>query len=115
MSTPPAGYDHSNKTDGIIHVEYKRVDQAAEDMSLQTTRIRNLVQALNEELAGLHGAWQGADAATYSGLQAQWNQAAGQLSEVLTKHGQTLTDISALYRQHENRSASEWGNIRVGR
>ncbi|MEU1085991.1 WXG100 family type VII secretion target [Streptomyces sp. NPDC005576] len=111
MTTP---YDHSNKTDGIIHVEYSRVDQAAEDMRLQTNRIQSLVQALNEELAGLHGAWQGADAATYSALQEKWNQATTQLGTVLTKHSSTLSDISDQYRKHENRSASEWGNIRVG-
>uniref|UniRef100_A0AAU2VLA9 WXG100 family type VII secretion target n=1 Tax=Streptomyces sp. NBC_00008 TaxID=2903610 RepID=A0AAU2VLA9_9ACTN len=111
MTTP---YDPSNKTDGIIHVEYSRVDQAADDMRLQTTRIQSLVQALNEELVGLHGAWQGADAATYAALQDKWNQATTQLGQVLTKHSSTLSDISDQYRKHENRSASDWGNIRVG-
>ncbi|MFE4588290.1 WXG100 family type VII secretion target [Streptomyces laurentii] len=114
MSTPPAGYDHANKSDGVIHVEYKHVDQAAEDMRMQTSRIQALVQALNEELAGLRGAWQGADAATYGALQNQWNQATQQLGQVLTKHSTTLTDISDQYRRHENRNAAEWGNIRVG-
>ncbi|MGW1229338.1 WXG100 family type VII secretion target [Streptomyces sp. NPDC001478] len=112
--TIPAGYDHSNKTDGIIHVEYKSVDQAAEDMRLQTQRIKALVTALNEELQGLHGAWQGADAATYAGLQTSWNTAADQLGQVLTRHSSTLNEIADLYRRHENRSASEWGGIRIG-
>ncbi|MFS0696551.1 WXG100 family type VII secretion target [Streptomyces nitrosporeus] len=112
--TTPAGYDHSNKTDGVIHVEYKSVDQAAEDMRLQTQRIKALVTALNEELQGLHGAWQGADAATYATLQTSWNNAAEQLGQVLTRHSSTLNEISDLYRRHENRSASEWGNIRIG-
>ncbi|MEN8651638.1 WXG100 family type VII secretion target [Streptomyces sp. 21So2-11] len=114
MSTPPAGYNHSNKSDGVIHVEYKSVDQAAEDMRMQTQRIKSLVTALNEELQGLRGAWQGADAATYAGLQNSWNNATETLGQVLTRHSATLTDISDLYRKHENRSASDWGNIRVG-
>ncbi|MFF7365526.1 WXG100 family type VII secretion target [Streptomyces sp. NPDC008125] len=107
MTTP-------NDPSGIIHVEYGGVDKAVEDMRLQTNRIQSLVQTLNEELAGLHGAWQGADAATYAALQNQWNQATTQLGQVLTKHSATLSDISDQYRRHENRSASEWGNIRVG-
>ncbi|MFI0977477.1 WXG100 family type VII secretion target [Streptomyces sp. NPDC021093] len=111
MTTP---YDHSNKTDGIIHVEYKSVDQAAEDMRMQTQRIKSLVTALNEELAGLRGAWQGADASTYGGLQNQWNSATEQLGQVLTKHSATLNEISDLYRKHENRNAQEWGNVRIG-
>ncbi|MFF9347598.1 WXG100 family type VII secretion target [Streptomyces sp. NPDC014734] len=106
--------DYSNKTDGIIHVEYNHVDQAAEDMRLQTKAIQNTVKALNEELAGLRGAWQGADSVAYQGKQDSWNEASQQLGMVLQRHSGTLNEISDLYRRHENQSADQWANVRIG-
>ncbi|MER5276851.1 WXG100 family type VII secretion target [Streptomyces sp. NPDC002809] len=106
--------DYSNTTDGIIHVEYNHVDRAAEDMRLQTRAIQNTITALNEELAGLRGAWQGQDAATYQGKQTAWNDASNQLGTVLERHSGTLNEISDLYRKHENRSADQWSNVRIG-
>jgi WXG100 family type VII secretion target len=111
----PAGYDHSNKTDGQIYVEYKSVDQAADDMRLQTDRIKQLVTALNDELTGLFGAWQGADAATYTSIQNQWNSAATALGTILQSHSATLNDITDQYRRHEAQTKDNWEGVRIGR
>ncbi|MFE7426630.1 WXG100 family type VII secretion target [Streptomyces sp. NPDC057545] len=107
--------DYSNKTDGIIHVEYNHVDQAAEDMRLQTRAIQNTIIALNEELAALRGAWQGQDAATYQQKQDAWNEASRQLSKVLERHSGTLNEISDIYRRHERQSTDTWSGVRIGR
>ncbi|MER5888281.1 WXG100 family type VII secretion target [Streptomyces sp. NPDC001941] len=111
----PSGYDHGNKTDGQIYVEYTAVNQAAEDMRMQTERINKLVTALNEELTGLFGAWQGADASTYGEIQGQWNSAAGKLGQILANHSATLDDITDQYRRHEARTKDNWEGVRIGR
>ncbi|WP_335937619.1 WXG100 family type VII secretion target [Streptomyces sp. PTD5-9] len=107
--------DYSNKTDGIIHVEYHHVDQAAEDMRMQTQAIQNTIIALNEELAGLRGAWQGQDSVTYQQKQDAWNEASRRLSAVLRRHSGTLDDISDLYRRHELNTANDWQGVQIGR
>jgi len=107
--------DYSNKTDGIIHVEYNHVDQAAEDMRLQTKAIQNTITALNEELAALRGAWQGQDAATYQEKQDAWNAASGRLSQVLQRHSGTLNEISDIYRRHELQTKETWDGVTIGR
>ncbi|AWZ05307.1 MULTISPECIES: WXG100 family type VII secretion target [unclassified Streptomyces] len=104
---------YSNKTDGVIHVQYQHVDRAAEDMRMQTTAIQNTVKALNEELAGLRGAWQGQDAAVYGQKQTDWNTASDGLGAILAKHSELLNMISEIYKKHENRSADQWNNVRI--
>ncbi|MEU9618303.1 MULTISPECIES: WXG100 family type VII secretion target [unclassified Streptomyces] len=104
---------YANKTDGVIHVEYQHVDRAAEDMRMQTKAIQNTVTALNEELAGLRGAWQGADASVYGQKQNEWNRASEGLGTILQSHSALLNQISEIYRKHENRSADQWSNVRI--
>lgn len=104
---------YANKTDGVIHVEYQHVDRAAEDMRMQTRAIQNTVAALNEELAGLRGAWQGADATVYGQKQDEWNGASESLSTILQSHSALLNQISEIYKRHENLSADQWSNVRV--
>ncbi|MFC0596802.1 WXG100 family type VII secretion target [Streptomyces palmae] len=104
-------YDHHN--DGVIHVEYNSVQMAADDMRNQTKAIQNTVIALNEELDSLRTAWQGMDAATYQEKQNAWNAASDALATILDNHSRLLEEIVQIYRQHENRSASEWSQIKV--
>ncbi|EDY50404.1 WXG100 family type VII secretion target [Streptomyces clavuligerus] len=104
---------NSHLNDGVIHVEYNSVHMAAEDMRMQTKAIQNTVLNLNAELDTLRNAWQGMDAVTYDQKQEAWNAASKQLADILQRHSGLLEQIVEIYRKHENKSASEWGSIRV--
>ncbi|MFF4168850.1 WXG100 family type VII secretion target [Streptomyces sp. NPDC001744] len=104
---------YDNKTDGVIHVQYKHVDNAAEDMRMQTEAIKKTVKALNEELAGLRAAWQGTDAGVYTEKQGEWNAAIDRLSLVLQNNSSLLRQISDTYKKHENTSTNNWSSVRI--
>ncbi|WP_328672309.1 WXG100 family type VII secretion target [Streptomyces sp. NBC_00328] len=102
-------------TDGIIHVDYAHMDNAAEDMVEQTKAVGKTLESLEMELNELRKSWEGEDADVYREKQQAWDHAFQQMGRILSEHAALLTDISGHYRYTAGSLAQQWSDIRIGR
>ncbi|WP_063737398.1 WXG100 family type VII secretion target [Streptomyces sp. RTd22] len=103
-----------NLTDGYIYVSYAHVDNAVDDMRLQTQEIAKIINSLNEELQALKNTWEGDDRQAYDEKQAAWNQAVENMSKWLGDNAKTLDHIRNLYTQNEQSQTQSWQDVKIG-
>ncbi|MCX4402987.1 WXG100 family type VII secretion target [Streptomyces sp. NPDC059837] len=104
-----------NLTDGQIYVDYRHMENAADDMVQQTRAIANTLSSLEAELSELKKTWYGSDAETYTQKQAAWDEAVRNMEQLLTSHAGLLTDISNNYKYSENSLSQMWSEVTIGR
>ncbi|UIX32001.1 WXG100 family type VII secretion target [Streptomyces sp. GQFP] len=105
----------SDTSDGIIHVEYNPVYNAAEDMVQQTRAIAGTLSNLEMELSELKETWFGGDAQVYEEKQAEWDAAVLTMEQLLIKHSDLLIDVSDNYKYTENYLSQLWSEVSIGR
>jgi WXG100 family type VII secretion target len=102
-------------TDGIIHVDYAHMDNAADDLVAQTKAIGKTLESLEMELNELKKSWVGEDADVYQQKQKAWDDAFHRMGTILSDHSVLLTDISEHYRYTGRGLAQTWADVRIGR
>ncbi|WP_369199215.1 WXG100 family type VII secretion target [Streptomyces sp. PU-14G] len=103
-----------NLTDGYIYVSYAHVDNAVEDMRLQTREIEKIINSLNDELQALKNSWEGDDRQVYDEKQAAWNQAVTNMAKWLNDNAGTLNHIRDLYTHNERQQTQSWQDVKIG-
>ncbi|MFI0778980.1 WXG100 family type VII secretion target [Streptomyces sp. NPDC021212] len=103
-----------NLTDGYIYVSYAHVDNAVDDMRLQTQEIAKIINSLNDELQQLQQSWEGDDRQAYDEKQKAWNQAVENMSKWLGDNAKTLDDIRNMYTQNEKSQTQSWQDVKIG-
>ena len=104
-----------NMSDGYIYVDYANVDNAVDEMRLQTREIEKIISSLNDELQPLQKSWEGDDREAYSEKQAAWNQAVANMRKWLGDNAQTLNHIRDLYTHNERSQTQSWQGVKIGR
>jgi WXG100 family type VII secretion target len=105
----------SDMNDGIIHVEYNPVYNAAEDMIMQTRAIEGTLSNLEMELAELKKSWYGGDAAVYEEKQAHWDAAVVKMQQLLNSHADLLSDVAGNYKYTEDYLSQLWSEVSIGK
>nr|WSX54015.1 WXG100 family type VII secretion target [Streptomyces sp. NBC_00974] len=105
----------SDLTDGYIHVEYSGVNNAIDDMVLQTKAIATTLSNLEAELGQLRKTWFGEDAQTYEGKQAAWDNAVLAMERMLTSNASLLDTIGGNYKYSEASLSAMWADVTIGR
>ena len=103
-----------NLTDGYIYVSYAHVDNAVDDMRLQTKEIAKIITSLNDELQQLQQSWEGEDRLAYDEKQQAWNQAVENMGQWLDDNAKTLNQIRDMYTQNEKNQTQGWQDVKVG-
>src|SRR5689334_12562835 len=99
--------------DGIIDVQYPKVQQAIEELMEQTQVIINTLNNLEDELKPLVNTWEGADQEQYRVVQAEWDNATKNMARLLGDNGELIRTIHDNHSRDERRSADNWGNVRA--
>lgn len=103
-----------NLTDGYIYVSYAHVDNAVDDMRLQTKEIAKIISSLNDELQQLQQSWEGDDRQAYDDKQKAWNQAVENMGKWLDDNASTLDEIRNMYTQNEKNQTQGWQDVKIG-
>lgn len=103
-----------NLTDGYIYVSYAHVDNAVDDMRLQTREIEKIINSLNDELQALKNSWEGDDRQVYDEKQAAWNQAVANMGKWLNDNASTLNHVRELYTHNERQQTQSWQDVKIG-
>ncbi|MFJ7495164.1 WXG100 family type VII secretion target [Streptomyces sp. NPDC097727] len=99
--------------DGIIHVDYSHMDNAADDLIQQTKAIDQTLTNLDAELGALRKYWEGSDKDAYTACQNAWNGAVAEMEKLLNSHAVLLTDVSQNYRYTEQSLTQLWEGVKV--
>ncbi|NSL43708.1 MULTISPECIES: WXG100 family type VII secretion target [Streptomyces] len=99
--------------DGIIDVQYPKVQQAIEELMEQTQGIITTLNNLEDELKPLVSTWEGADQEQYRVVQAEWDNATKNMARLLGDNGELIRTIHDNHSRDERRSADNWGNVRA--
>ena len=84
--------------------------QATQEHTQQTVASMNSqLQDLKSFLAPLVSTWSGSAAENYNAKQAQWDNAARDLNEVLAAIGRALGSVNEGYQSTESQNASRFG------
>ncbi|MEU9994520.1 WXG100 family type VII secretion target [Streptomyces sp. NPDC050848] len=103
-----------NLTDGYIYVDYRHMDNAAEDLIAQTQAIDQTLYNLEAELGELRNTWMGDDAQVYAEKQKAWNDALLAIEKMLESKVTLLNEISGSYRHTQNTLVQGWQNVSIG-
>ncbi|WP_328497983.1 WXG100 family type VII secretion target [Streptomyces sp. NBC_00414] len=99
--------------DGIIDVQYPKVQQAIEELMEQTQVIITTLNTLEDELKPLVSTWEGADQEQYRVVQAEWDNATKNMAKLLGDNGELIRTIHDNHSRDERKSADNWGNVRA--
>ncbi|MCX4231374.1 WXG100 family type VII secretion target [Streptomyces sp. NPDC020707] len=99
--------------DGIIDVQYPKVQQAIEELLEQTQVIITTLNNLEDELKPLVSTWEGADQEQYRVVQAEWDNATKNMARLLGDNGELIRTIHDNHSRDERKSADNWGNVRA--
>ncbi len=99
--------------DGVIHVDYSHMENAADDLVHQTKAIDQTLTNLDAELVQLKKHWEGGDKDAYTECQAAWNGAVANMERLLNSHAALLTDVSQNYRYTEKSLAQMWDDVKI--
>ncbi|MFE6161865.1 WXG100 family type VII secretion target [Streptomyces sp. NPDC056486] len=99
--------------DGIIDLQYPKVQQAIEELMEQTQLIITTLNNLEDELKPLVASWEGADQEKYREVQAEWDQATKNMARLLGDNGELIQSIHDNHSRDERKSADNWGGVRA--
>ncbi|AWW35833.1 MULTISPECIES: WXG100 family type VII secretion target [Streptomyces] len=99
--------------DGIIDLQYPKVQQTVEELMEQTRQIITTLNNLEDELKPLVSSWEGTDQEMYLQVQAEWDQATKNMAALLGDNGELIRTIHDNHSRDERRSADNWGGVRA--
>jgi len=94
--------------DGHVLVTFESIGQAATDCDTMNSELNQELGDLESRLAPMVETWTGRAAENYKVLQAQWRQAAQDLSDILNQISQSLRVAQQNYTDTEAANASIW-------
>src|SRR5262245_48993158 len=109
MGSPSSsGFQGGGTLDGQIKVNFGGLDAGAEAIKGSAAKIASSLEDLKSDLAPLKTEWTGQAAETYAGHQAKWDQAAGDLQQVLASIATALHVANEDYRDGELQNTNRW-------
>jgi 6 kDa early secretory antigenic target len=90
-------------SDGTIHVTFGEVESARESITTTWKNISQELEELKRYLKPMVETWTGDASIAYQTLQAQWDQSANDLNQVLNQIGVALGTSNENYRAGANR------------
>jgi len=95
--------------DGAVLVTFESIGQAATDCRTMNNELSQQLGDLKNYLAPMVSVWAGQAAENYNALQAKWDRAAEDLSQILTQIETSLNTARDNYQATENANAGIWG------
>jgi WXG100 family type VII secretion target len=91
-----------------IKVTFAQVQATQEHTQSTVASMNNSLQDLKAYLAPMVATWEGQAAENYNAKQAQWDQAAADLNEVLAAIGRALGSANEGFQTTESQNASRF-------
>ena len=91
-----------------IKVTFAQLQATQEQVQGTVTSVNGLLGDLKSYLAPMVSTWTGAAAENYNARQAQWDQAANDLNEVLAAIGRALGSANEGFQSTESQNASRF-------
>ena len=109
MSSPStSGFSGGNTLDGEIKVNFGGLQAGSDAIKASAAKIQGTLHDLGESLKPLRATWTGEAAELYDAHQAKWDQAAGDLQQVLASIATALHVANEDYRDSERNNANRW-------
>jgi early secretory antigenic target protein ESAT-6 len=109
MGSPSsAGYGGGVDAGDHIKVSFAGLAQGASDIGRSASMIESHLEQLKRDISKLVNTWTGDAATEYQGHQAKWDQAAGDLKQVLASIGTAVQQASQDYADGERNNANRW-------
>jgi WXG100 family type VII secretion target len=96
------------ESDGI-RVAHAGLERAADDLHAAVRRIDERLDRLAGELAPLRSDWSGEAQQAYELARQRWEQAMGEMRDVLASTGHQVAESNAAYRSADLRGAAAFG------
>lgn len=95
--------------DRTLRVVHGGLDATSEDLARVVREIDARMDALAAELAPLHSDWTGAAQRSYVQAKATWDQALGEMRDLLAQTSVAVAASNADYRAADARGAAAFG------
>jgi early secretory antigenic target protein ESAT-6 len=92
-----------------IKVNFAGLEQGAADISASAGKIQGQLDQLKADLQPLVGSWTGEASTQYQAHQANWDQSAADLQQVLAQIGIAVRVAGEDYLDGERNNANVWG------
>ncbi|MGH2787375.1 MAG: WXG100 family type VII secretion target [Actinomycetota bacterium] len=94
---------------GELLVTFGSLSQAQADIQSVSNSLNQQLGDLKSYLAPMVSTWTGAASSEYQAKQAQWDSAAAELNQILSRIGGTVGQALANYESTEKTNQSMWG------
>ncbi|HEU4348437.1 MAG TPA: WXG100 family type VII secretion target [Actinoplanes sp.] len=94
--------------DGLLLVNFGALQQASLDIQKALTELSNQLTQLERDAGPLVATWEGSAQAAYRERQARWQNAAGELSEILRNIKLAVDESAADYQDTERRATNRF-------
>jgi early secretory antigenic target protein ESAT-6 len=94
--------------DGNIKVNFEGLNQGSADIKKSAQLIEGELTDLKKKIGKLVNSWTGQAAEDYQQHQAKWDQAAGDLQQVLAAIGTAVAQAGQDYFDGERNNANRW-------
>ncbi|XVV03254.1 WXG100 family type VII secretion target [Actinosynnema sp. CA-248983] len=94
--------------DGQIKVSFGELGNAASSIGAQAGQVQQQLDDLKARLQPIVNLWEGAASGAYMEKQAQWDQAAADLQQVLSSIGVAVQQATEAYEAAERQNISRW-------
>lgn len=91
-----------------IHVSFKAIEIAADDIRGINTDIKGRLESLKKQIGAVAATWEGQAHTDYQTRQKLWTDAQTELCNLLDQIATALDQTVALYRQTEAKNAGMW-------
>jgi WXG100 family type VII secretion target len=96
--------------DPVLSYDFAAIEHSVRgDIHATSARLNTALGDLHARIAPLQEIWTREAAAAYRVEQAQWNQAAAALNDILTRLGNAVRDGAEQIAETDRRAASAWG------
>jgi WXG100 family type VII secretion target len=92
-----------------IKVDFGAISNLAGQVDSQVHQIESQLETLKSAIQKLAMEWQGSANESFQAVQANWNQSADDLNQVLARIATAVHAAQEAYQQTESKNASAWG------
>ena len=92
-----------------IKVTFGELQSASSQISSAYNKITGELEGLEGRVKNVLSGYDGESSEAYNVAQSQWDQAANDLSQVLSSIGVAVQQAAEAYQEGERRNASRWG------
>lgn len=96
-------------TSDLIHYSFGEIAAASADIHATSGRINALLDELKAEIAPMVATWEGESALAYQQAQKQWDTAASELNQVLSRIARAVGEGNDRMGDINRAAASSWG------